>query len=143
MAWAAYLSLFGIAFLAATLVPAQSELALAGLLATGRYETWLLLAAATAGNVLGSLLNWAIGRFFHQYRDRRWFPIPPPALQKAERTFNRWGALSLLLSWLPVIGDPLTLVAGLLKTPLRLFVPLVLIAKAGRYLAVSGVVQLF
>ena len=138
----ACLSLFGAAFLAATLVPAQSELVLAGLLAIGRYDPWLLLAAATAGNVLGSVVNWAIGRFLHHYRDRRWFPIPPRALEKAERTFARWGAWSLLLSWLPVIGDPLTLVAGLLRTPLRIFLPLVLVAKAGRYLAISGLVQL-
>ena len=139
----AYLSLFGIAFLAATLVPAQSELALAALLATGRYDLWLLLAAATAGNVLGSVVNWLLGRFLHHYRDRRWFPIPARSLDTAEQRFNRWGVWSLLLCWVPVIGDPLTLVAGLLKTPLRVFLPMVLVAKAGRYLAISGLVHLF
>jgi membrane protein YqaA with SNARE-associated domain len=125
------------------LVPAQSELLLAALLATDCYDPWLLLAAATAGNVLGSVLNWALGRFLHDYRHRPWFPIPARALDKAERTFNRWGVWSLLLSWVPLIGDPLTLAAGLLRTPLKLFVPLVLVAKFGRYLVVSGLVHLF
>lgn len=137
-----YLSLFGIAFLAATLVPAQSELTLAGLLAAGRYDPWLLVAAATAGNVLGSLVNWAIGRFLHEHRDHEWFPVPRGALDRAERSFVRWGAWTLLFSWLPLVGDPLTLVAGLLRMRLRLFLPLVLVAKAGRYLAISGLVQL-
>ena len=137
-----YLSLFGIAFLAATLLPAQSELTLAGLLAAGRYDPWLLVLAATAGNVLGSLVNWAIGRFLNGHRDRKWFPVSPDALDRAERIFARWGAWALLFSWLPLVGDPLTLVAGLLRMRLRLFLPLVLIAKAGRYLAISGLVQL-
>ena len=137
-----YLSLFGIALLAATLVPAQSELTLGALLAAGRLDPWLLVAAASAGNVLGSLVNWAIGRFLHQHRDRRWFPVSPGALERAERSFARWGAWTLLFSWLPLIGDPLTLVAGLLRMRLRLFLPLVLVAKTGRYLAISGLVQL-
>lgn len=140
---APYLSLFLIAFVAATLLPAQSELALAALLAAGRQDPALLIAAATAGNVLGSLVNWAIGRFLHHHRGHRWFPVPPAALDRAERHYRRWGVWSLLLSWMPVIGDPLTLVAGLLNTPLRLFLPLVLAAKAGRYLALAWAVGLF
>ena len=143
MGWWPYLSLFGIAFLAATIFPAQSELGLAALLATGRFDPWLLILVATLGNVLGSVFNWLIGRFLHGYRSRRWFPVPAKALDRAERTYRRWGIWTLLLSWVPVIGDPLTLVAGLLKAPLRLFLPLVIIAKAARYLVVAGAVQLF
>lgn len=138
-----YLSLFGIALLAATLLPAQSELALAAFLAAGQGDAWLLIGVATAGNVLGSYINWVIGRFLHHFHDRSWFPVPAPALIRAERLYRRWGVWTLLLSWVPIIGDPLTLVAGFLKTPLKLFLPLVFIAKAGRYMAVAGLVQLF
>jgi membrane protein YqaA with SNARE-associated domain len=141
MVWWPYGSLFGLAFLAATLFPAQSELALGALLATGRYDPWGLVAAATAGNVLGSVLNWVVGRYLHRYRSRRWFPIPEHALLRAERGYARWGYWTLLLSWVPVIGDPLTLVAGLLRTPLWLFLALVTFAKAARYVAVAGLVQ--
>jgi membrane protein YqaA with SNARE-associated domain len=142
MEWWPYLSLFGVAFLAATLFPAQSELALAGLLAAGRYDPGLLILAATAGNVLGSAANWVVGRYLHRFRDRRWFPIPGAALNKAERSYRRWGYWTLLLSWVPVIGDPLTLVAGLLRTPLWLFLGFVTLAKGGRYLVVAGLIQI-
>ena len=143
MTWWPILSLFGLAFVAATLLPAQSELALATLLAVGRYDAWLLILVATAGNVLGSLVNWLLGRFLHHHRDKRWFPVSGRSLERAERIYGRWGLWTLLLSWMPVVGDPLTFVAGLLRTPLKLFLPIVALAKAGRYSAVAGVVQLF
>ena len=138
-----YLGLFGIAFAAATLLPAQSELVLAGLIASGTYDPWLLIAAATAGNVLGSCVNWAIGRLLHRHRDHKWFPVPARSLERAERSYSRWGIWTLLLSWVPVIGDPLTLVAGLLKTPFKVFLPLVSVAKLGRYVAIFGGLQLW
>jgi len=142
MDWWPYLALFGVAFAAATLLPAQSELVLGAMLAGGRHDTGLLLTVATAGNVLGSLANWTIGRFLRRYRDRRWFPVPSSGLDRAERIYQRWGVWTLLLAWVPVVGDPLTLVAGVLKTPLRLFLPLVIAAKLGRYLVVAGAVTL-
>ena len=138
-----YLSLFGISFLAATIFPAQSELVLSGMLISERFDAWILILTATAGNVLGSLLNWFMGRYLHGYRDRRWFPVSHAALSRAERVFNRCGVWTLLLSWVPIIGDPLTIVAGLLRVPLKLFMPIVLLAKAGRYIAISGVISLF
>ena len=143
MVWLPYLSLFGIAFLAATIFPAQSELVLAGLLASGRFDPWLLVITATVGNVLGSVVNWFIGRYIHRFRDRRWFPVSEASLQRGERFYGRWGAWTLLLSWVPVIGDPLTIIAGFLRVPLRVFVPIVMIAKAGRYIAITGMVSLF
>ena len=138
-----YLSLFGISFLAATIFPAQSELVLSGMLISGRFDPWLLILTATIGNVLGSVLNWLIGRYLHGYRDRRWFPVSPAGLARGERVFQRWGLWTLLLSWLPIIGDPLTIVAGFLRVPLKLFLPIVLFAKAGRYIAISGLISLF
>ena len=129
----AYLALFTIAFLAATLVPAQSELVLSGMMLSGEYDTLLLLVVATAGNTLGSCVNWLLGRFIESFRNRRWFPVSPAQLARAEHWYRKWGIWSLLLSWAPVIGDALTLVAGVLRVRLLPFVLLVLLAKGGRY----------
>lgn len=130
-----YPGLFLAALIAATLLPAQSELLLLAMLASGRFEPGLLLLAASLGNVLGSTINWALGRFLARFRGARWFPVSEPAMAKAERRYRRFGEFSLLLSWLPVIGDPLTLIAGVLRTPLHRFLLLVTIAKVGRYAA--------
>lgn len=130
---AAYLTLFGISFLAATLVPAQSELVLAGMILSGNYQALLLVCVATAGNTLGACVNWVIGRFLESFRDRRWFPVSPPALARAEVWYRKWGIWSMLLSWAPLIGDGLTLVAGTLRVRLLPFVILVSFAKGGRY----------
>lgn len=127
-----YAGLFLAAFLAATLLPTQSESLLAGLVLAGHPWPWLLLVAS-AGNVLGSLLNWYLGRGIVHYQDRRWFPVRPAALERARRWYGRYGYWSLLLSWLPIVGDPLTLVAGVMREPLRVFLPLVTVAKLGRY----------
>ena len=107
-----YVGLFGIAFLAATIMPAQSELALGAMLLSGRYDAALILTAATAGNTLGAVTNWLLGRFAERFRDRPWFPIGPARLTKAAGWYGKWGKWSLLLSWAPLIGDGLTLAAG-------------------------------
>lgn len=137
-----YITLFGTAFLAATIVPAQSELLFGYLLSTGEYDWRPLLATATAGNVLGSMVNWLLGRMTERFRGRRWFPVSDRAIERAERWYGRWGKWSLLLSWAPVIGDALTVVAGVLRTPFLTFLFLVLVAKGGRYylivLAITG-----
>ncbi len=132
------LSLFSAAFIAATLLPAQSELVLAGLLVKGAQPVWLLIAVATAGNVLGSSVNWLLGRWCERFRGRRWFPVKERDIAKAEAWYRRYGRWSLLASWAPVIGDPLTLVAGILREPFRSFLILVCIAKLGRYLVVAA-----
>jgi len=129
----AYLGLFAAAFGAATLLPLQSEALLVGLLLNGQYGLWLLLAVATLGNVLGSLVNWWLGRGVERFKDRRWFPVSPTNLDRARRHYQRYGHWSLLLSWLPVIGDPLTLVAGVMREPLGRFLLIVTLAKGARY----------
>jgi membrane protein YqaA with SNARE-associated domain len=139
---AGLLGLFLSAFLSATLLPGSSEVALAALLALGKHDAATLVAVATAGNVLGSVVNWALGRWLSHYADRRWFPIGPGAYARAAAWYNRFGLWSLLFAWLPVVGDPLTLVAGALRVPFLRFVVLVTLGKAGRYvfvaLAVAG-----
>ncbi len=131
---AAYLTLFSISFLAATIVPAQSELLLSAMVLSGAYDTTLLLAAATTGNTLGSCVNWLIGRFVESYRSARWFPVSPALLAKAETWYGKWGLWSLLLSWVPIVGDALTLAAGVLRARLLPFVVIVTLAKGGRYM---------
>jgi membrane protein YqaA with SNARE-associated domain len=90
-------------------------------------------SAATSGNTLGSCFNWYLGRRLLDFQHKRWFPFSAAAIDKAQRQFKRFGPFSLLLAWLPVVGDPLTLIAGVLKVPFRLFFLLVLLGKALRY----------
>jgi len=133
-----YLGLFLAAFLAATLLPAQSEAVLVALL-VGGYPVWALLLVASVGNVLGSVVNWWLGGQLLRFRTRRWFPVSPQALQRAQDRYQRYGSWSLLLSWVPIIGDPLTLVAGVMKEPLWRFLLLVTLAKTGRYAVLAAV----
>nr|WP_202802328.1 YqaA family protein [Rheinheimera nanhaiensis] len=128
----AYLSLFFSGFIAATLFPASSEVLLLVLQAQGYSVLWLLVAA-TAGNTLGSCVNWYLGTCLLDFQHKRWFPVSATALSRAQLQFQRYGSWCLLLAWLPVVGDPLTLVAGVLKMRFRLFLPLVLLGKAARY----------
>ncbi len=128
----AYLGLFVAAFVAATLLPAQSETVLVGLQLAG-YDPWRLVLVASVGNVLGSVVNWWLGRQVVRFSERRWFPVKPAALARAQAWYARYGKWSLLLSWMPIIGDPLTLAAGVMREPLRVFVLLVGLAKTARY----------
>lgn len=130
---AGYLGLFLAAFGAATLLPLQSEAVLVGLLVSDRYWLWGLLAVATLGNVLGSLVNWWLGRGLERFQGRRWFPVSPRHMERARVHYQRYGHWSLLLSWLPVIGDPLTLIAGVMREPLGRFLLIVTLAKGARY----------
>ena len=133
---AIYAGLFVTAFLAATILPASSEVALGALIASGQGEPIWLLIVATAGNVLGAVVNWTLGRFMAEFRNRRWFPVDPATYDRASRAFRRWGVWSLLLAWLPIVGDPLTLVAGAMRVGLARFVALVTIGKASRYVVI-------
>lgn len=137
----AYLSLFTSALIAATLFPLSSEALLAALLAQA-YSPFYLWLAATAGNTLGSCLNWVLGRWCLHWQGKRWFPVSAAQLTKAQTRFQRYGRWSLLFAWLPVVGDPLTFIAGVLKVPFGQFLPLVLIGKATRYALVIWLAQL-
>lgn len=131
---AAYASLFLVSLGAATILPLQSEAVLSGLLLTKAYPDWALLVVATVGNTLGSLINWYLGRSLESFQHKRWFPVKPEMLQKAKALYTRRGQWTLLLSWMPIIGDPLTVMAGVMHLPWPRFLALVAPAKASRYL---------
>lgn len=133
----ALLSLFFVALGAASLLPMASEPVLVGMLLAADINPWLLVAVASLGNTLGSVINYVLGRLVERFRHRSWFPASEAALDRAQGWYHRWGRWSLLLSWAPVIGDPLTVVAGVMREPLWSFVLLVAIAKTGRYVALA------
>ncbi|MBB3570059.1 membrane protein YqaA with SNARE-associated domain [Rhizobium sp. BK491] len=133
----AYFGLFMAAFGAATILPMQSEAVLAGLLLTGRYSAVWLVVTAGVGNILGSLVNWMLGRGIERFRQRRWFPVGEDTLDRAQAWYRKYGKWSLLASWVPIVGDPITVVAGVLREPLPTFLLLVTIAKLGRYVIVA------
>ena len=117
----------------------QSEAVLVAMLLSGSYVTATLLCVATLGNVLGSVLNWVLGRSIERFRHHRWFPVSEQKLDKAQRFYLRYGRWSLLLSWVPIIGDPLTVIAGVMREPLWRFVLIVTLAKGTRYLVLTAV----
>ena len=131
-----YLSLFAISFLAATILPFSSELSLATLIATSDYDNLLLLIVASFGNVLGSVVNWALGSYSRNLTTKKWFPFKETQIERSSKWFRKFGKWSLLFAWVPVLGDPLTLVAGILRVKFIDFIILVAIGKVSRYLIV-------
>lgn len=130
-----YCFVFLISFLSATILPLGSEGALlyyASDTTLSVFWFWLWLWASI-GNTLGSLTNWLLGLYLLRYEDRKWFPVQAETRQKAEQLFNRYGVFSLLFTWLPVVGDGIALVSGILRTSIWYFLPLVLVGKAVRY----------
>ena len=136
----AYLSLFFVSFLAATIVPAYSEVVFAGLLAAG-HDPLMLWAWATAGNTLGSAVNWTLGRYLLHFQNRRWFPFREESLHRTQRWFQRYGVWSLLMAWAPVGGDALTFAAGIMRVRFDVFIVLTGIGKGTRYAVLLGLVS--
>lgn len=131
-----YGGLFAFSFLAATLAPGSSEAALSGLLLVGGWDPVILVAAASLGNIAGSVFNWYCGRFLAHYKDHPWFPFKERQYKKAVSWFKRFGQASMLLAWVPIIGDPLTVIAGTLKMKFMNFLVLVAIGNITRYIFV-------
>jgi len=133
---AVYTGLLASAFLAATIFPAQSEAGLAYLVAMGEQPVGLLVLVASAGNTAGAVVNWYLGGQLGQFSDRWWFPANKARLAAATSWYQKYGYWSLLASWVPIIGDPITLVAGFFRARFWLFLVIVGLAKTGRYLVV-------
>ncbi|MGV8988333.1 MAG: YqaA family protein [Cypionkella sp.] len=133
IALSAYGLLFLSAFLSATLLPGSSEAVLMGLLASAKGKPVALIAAASLGNIAGAVVNWIMGRYLLHFKDRSWFPLKDSTNARAQAWFARYGMWSLLFSWVPVVGDPLTLVAGIMQAPIGRFLMFVTIGKVARY----------
>jgi len=129
----AYLSLFFISFFAATILPVSSEVVLLGMLSSKTYSSFLLLLFASFGNILGSCVNWYLGIHFIKFQNKKWFPFSQNNISKSSYWFNKYGQWSLLFSWAPIIGDPITFIAGSLKVNFFKFLILVSIGKVTRY----------
>lgn len=129
-----YLILFLSAFGAATLLPLQSEAVLLSLFKFSHHSVYLLIAVASLGNILGSCVNWWLGIKIEEYQKHKWFPVSSEKIQKAQKFYQKYGSWSLLLSWMPIIGDPITLIAGVLQENFWRFLVLVSFAKIGRYI---------
>ena len=129
-----YFQLFIISFLAATILPLSSELVLSTMLLTNSFDKYLLLVVASFGNILGSSVNWYLGKKILIFKDKKWFPANERQIAKGEIYFKKYGIWSLLLAWVPIIGDPLTIVAGILRVKYFTFLLLVSISKISRYI---------
>ena len=132
----ALIALFLSAFGAATLLPLQSEAVLLGLLAQSQWSAAALISVASVGNISGSCVNWWLGLKIEHYKNKSWFPVSEVKMRQAQGIYQKYGYWSLLLSWLPIIGDPITLIAGLMKENFWRFVLIVTAAKVARYLVV-------
>ena len=143
MAWEQAVSLgalFLAAFGAATILPFQSEVVLGGMLVSKTAPVWMLFVIASVGNTLGSVVNYLLGLGIDRFEGAKWFPATRQQMARARLWYRRWGVWTLLLSWAP-FADPLTVVAGVMRTPFWLFLTLVAIAKTGRYAALIWVCQ--
>ena len=129
-------SLFVVAFMVATIIPFGSEAYFITLLSLGEYHNLFLLIVVSAGNILGSLFNWVCGFYVNYFIKKSWFPINNKIITRGNKIFTKYGKWSLLFSWVPFIGDPITFAAGTLRYPLIPFMVLVSIGKFSRYLII-------
>lgn len=131
-----YITLLFSAFVSATLLPSSSEVVLATMISQAKANLWLLWLAATSGNVLGSCVNYWLGTHVLRFKHKKWFPVSEQGIVKAQSQFKKYGVYSLLFAWLPIIGDPLTVIGGIFKVRFSVFLLLVTLGKGVRYLVV-------
>lgn len=134
-----YIGLFIVAFLAATILPLSSELVLTALLLNG-LSPELLVIVATVGNVLGSLTNYGLGYWASKTVIQKWLRMTESEFVRAEDRFKKYGIVALLFAWIPIIGDPLTVMAGILRIRLLWFLILVTLGKCLRYYILATVI---
>ena len=135
-----YIGLFIISLAAATIIPLSSEALLLAMVVSDKYNILFLIIVATSGNSIGAIINWLIGGWCLGFQSHKYFPIKKKHLENAITQFNKWGKISLLFTWLPIIGDPITFAAGALRVPFIPFIILTIIGKLFRYIifAFSG-----
>ena len=139
----AYTSLFISSFLSSTILPGHSEITLITLFLLEKYSQFLLIFFASLGNILGSIVNWFLGLYITKFVNKSWFPFKKKQLDKASLWYLKYGKWSLFFSWVPIIGDPLTIVAGIFRVPLVIFITIVSISKVLRYIFVVYVALKF
>ena len=133
----AYVSLFISSFLSSTILPAHSEITLTTFILLKNYSQFLLIFFASLGNILGSIINWYLGFYITKFISKSWFPFTKIQLDQVSLWYLKYGKWSLFLCWVPIIGDPLTIVAGMFRVPLITFIIIVSISKVLRYVFVS------
>ena len=134
--WGALAGLFASSFVSATILPGNSELVLGAIVAAAPEQRWTAVAVATVGNTLGGMTSWAIGRAIPAGGGRR---LAPRAVAFAQR----YGVATLLLSWVPIVGDALCVASGWLRHDWRLAATLIAIGKLARYAALAEGVRRF
>jgi membrane protein YqaA with SNARE-associated domain len=134
-----YTSLFMLSFLASTLIPLGSEWLLVMMLVKG-YPPLAAVMTATAGNYCGALTTYLIGRWGGEWLITRVLRVSEEQRRRAGDRYRRYGSITLFFSWLPVIGDPLCLVGGVMRTNIWLFTLLVASGKLCRYAVVAWLV---
>ena len=130
-----YVTLFIVSFLAATLLPLGSE-ALLLYDITQNHSLLLLWGIATVGNTLGSMFNYWLGLKGEAYLEHKGH-LSKEKMDKSRILFDKYGGWTLLFSWVPIVGDPLTFIAGVLRYKISYFVLIVFVAKGARYAAIS------
>lgn len=138
-----YFGLFLSALAAATLLPGGSEAILLAVIAQGQHSVVLIIVVAASGNILGAAINYALGRSVDALKEKSWFPISPAKFAHYRSFYQRWGMYSLWLCWVPIIGDPLTAIAGVMGAPLGRFLVIVTLAKTLRYVVVAALALQF
>jgi membrane protein YqaA with SNARE-associated domain len=138
-----YISIFFLSFLAATIIPFSSEVGLLSYMAVGKFNNELLLIFASLGNILGSCVNYILGLYIIKFKTKSWFPFKDNQILKATKWFNRFGVYSLFFAFLPIVGDPLTLIAGMFRVSFIKFIILVSFGKILRYLLIYYGVSFF
>jgi len=138
-----YISIFFLSFLAATNIPFSSEVGLLYYMVLGKLNNELLLIFTSLGNILGSCVNYFFGLYIIKFKTKSWFPFKDNQISKATNWFNRFGVYSLFFAFLPILGDPLTLIAGIFKVSFKKFIILVSLGKILRYLLIYYGVSFF
>ena len=138
-----YISIFFLSFLAATIIPFSSEVGLFSYMAVGKFNNELLLIFASSGNILGSCVNYILGLYIIKFKTKSWFPFKDNQILKATKWFNRFGVYFLFFAFLPIVGDPLTLIAGMFRVSFIKFIILVSLGKILRYLLIYYGVSFF